>query len=145
MTYSDKYNRLYLSFDGEQKFGNLQIGEDAPLVLTLVDPDNKQHIVPVDKAIIHPYKASESAPVNYYILLFNQSYTDTVTIESITADIKCEIQNIPAFPLIPRLLVSVTMIPETSVQSDTLNASLTISYNNGRRQQLPVSLLRSFD
>lgn len=163
MAFSDKYNRLYLSFDGESQFGYLQLGDnvksdvkrtessksskadcvetkDSPN-LTLVDPDNKQQIIPVDEAVIQPYRASEFSPAEYHILLFNQSHKDTINLESISADIKCEIKNIPTFPLLPRLLVSVTLIPDNVIQSDMQNVRLTASYNNGEKQNLSVRLL----
>lgn len=163
IAYSREYNRLYMSFDGDRQFGYLQIGEDVTpnvvkpkpatlskvefvasnesQIITLVDPDNHQKIVPVEEATIHPYRTSDSTPVNYYISIFNQSYTDTVNVESITADIKCEIQNVPEFPIIPRLLVSVTLIPDTAFESEVQNANLIINYNNGKQQKLPVKLL----
>ena len=107
--------------------------------LTLIDPDIKEKQVPVSKADIKPYRESDSAAVRYYVPIANQSLSDTIRIDSISASIPCEISRIPKFPLIPKLMVPIILTPdEVPVRGDVI---LTVYYNGKIKQELRVNLL----
>lgn len=175
MSYSEDYERLYLSTDDDPQFCYLQLGSDSlpggikhgPAIvseavssqpaeqlaessalkdnelptITLIDPDEKLRTVPVDKARLRPYRASDSSPLNYFALIFNQAQTpDTVRIDSISADIPCEIKFHHDFAIPPRVMTAITLIPEGEPTKD--DVTLIIYYNGNRQQKLHVNLIK---
>lgn len=167
MAYSREYNRLYMSFDSDRQFGYLQIGDKSvrndknlqrpdsingednvvktskgvKSILTLIDPDNQLKMTPVSEAQYKWYKSSESESLTYYISVFNQTHTDTIAIDSITSSIPCQIHRSIMGPIIPRLMFSVSLIPDVNILPlKNRNVKLTVYYN-GNEQNLTVKLL----
>ncbi len=164
MAYSDTCKRLYLSLSDKNSYVYFPIGNngldnsnpvspnafstnidkkekynDALPPLTLIDPDNKMSRIVVSEARIKPYRPSDSE-VEYYIPLFNQSPVDTIRIDSIAADIPCIIRSVPDFPMIPGLLVSFVVIPD-SIPLTKNDVTITVYYDEDKQQKLFVKLL----
>lgn len=164
ISYSDKYNRLYLSLDGDRQFVYLPLGEEiVPIdgdsqsaetaesekspkkaqesaILTLIDPDDMIETVPVKEGRYRWAKSSEAGDAVYQITVFNQTASDTIKIDSITADIQCRIQ--PSLHrIIPKLMFLVTLTPESPIPSGSQDVNLTIHYDHNKQQTLSVKLL----
>lgn len=163
IAYNEKYNRLYLSLDGDRQFVYLPLGDGSAIaddsrqpaeiakaeaktveeempILTLIDPDDMINTVPVKEGRYRWTKDSETSDAVYRITVFNQTETDTVTIDSITADIRCQI--LPSLHrIIPRLMFLVTLTPEVPLPSNSQDVKLTIHYDHNKRQTFSVKLL----
>ncbi len=165
MAYDRKRNRLYLALDGERQIVYLPLDEemapageepqepiaeavesdepkkeDNPDILTLIEPYVKETI-PVETARYTPYKASESDLPSYFISVFNQTKTDTVRIDSVTADIECKI-DLRIRKIIPNLMFSFTLTPDAPLESAKQDVKLTIHYDGDKRKDLPVVLVK---